>query len=168
MPPVHQTPGGKSLFQGLVIVDAKERPALLGRFDGEGSFMKKLLVVFAAGCLGGLANSIAVWAVGGWGIPKSLGVSIAPALTPAWLYPRIVWGGLWGLTFLLPFMKSRAFMKGALLSLLPTLVQLFIVFPVQQSKGIAGIGLGILTPFFVILYNWVWGVATALTIKAAK
>lgn len=130
--------------------------------------MKKLLILFAAGCAGGLANSIAVWAAGYWGIPQSLGVSIAPAFTPAWLYPRIVWGGLWGLTFLLPFMKSRAFMKGTLLSLLPTLVQLFIIFPYQLNRGIAGFELGVLTPLFVLLYNWVWGVGTAGMIKTAK
>ncbi len=93
---------------------------------------------------------------------------MAPALAPAWLYPRIVWGGLWGLVFLLPFLKSRAFMKGTVLSLLPTLVQLFFVFPNQLNKGYAGIELGTLTPLFVLVYNWVWGICTAWTIKTAK
>lgn len=130
--------------------------------------MKKLLIFFAAGCVGGAANSIVAWAAGHWGVPASLGVSMAPALTPAWISPRIVWGGLWGLAFFLPFMSSRAFMKGTLLSLLPTMVQLFIVFPHQSNKGLAGFGLGILTPLFVLVYNWVWGISTAWTLKAAK
>jgi hypothetical protein len=130
--------------------------------------MKKILICFAAGCLGGLINSLAVWAVGDLGIAKSLGVSIAPVLTPPWLYPRIVWGGIWGFVFLLPIMNSRAFAKGTFISLFPTLVQLFIVFPYKANKGMAGLDLGLLTPVFVLVYNWIWGVVTAFTIKFSK
>jgi hypothetical protein len=43
--------------------------------------MKKLLIFFAAGCLGALANSITVWAFGHYGITRALGVAIVPALT---------------------------------------------------------------------------------------
>ncbi|MEZ5529404.1 MAG: hypothetical protein R3E57_05675 [Porticoccaceae bacterium] len=130
--------------------------------------MKKLLIVFAAGCVGALANSLTVWLFGDLGISRSLGVSISPALSPAWLYPRIVWGGLWGLLFALPFLQSRLFWKGTLLSLLPTAVQLFIVFPFKAHKGIAGLELGLLTPLLVLFFNWIWGIATALAIKLAK
>lgn len=130
--------------------------------------MKKLLICFAAGCLGGLANSIAVWLVGSLGIAKSLGVSIAPALTPDWLYPRIVWGGIWGFLFLLTIMKSKTIARATLFSFFPTLVQLFIIFPFKANKGMAGIDLGLLTPAFVVVYNWVWGVVTALAIKFSK
>jgi len=71
--------------------------------------LKKLLIVFAAGCLGGLANSLAVGSFGEFGITHMADVSIAPALTPAWLYPRIVWGGLWGFLFLLPMLTGKRF-----------------------------------------------------------
>lgn len=130
--------------------------------------MKKLLIFFAAGCMGALANSLTVWLFGHYGISQSLGVSIAPSLSPAWLYPRIVWGGLWGLLFILPMLQSRLFLKGAILSLFPTLVQLFVVFPLKAHKGIAGLELGLLTPVLVLFFNWVWGIATAATIKLAK
>ena len=129
---------------------------------------KKILICFAAGCFGGIINSLAVWLGGDLGISKSLGVLIAPALTPVWLYPRIVWGGIWGFLFLLPIMNSRAFAKGTLISLFPTLVQLFIVFPYKADKGIAGLQLGLLTPVFVMIYNWVWGIVTALMIKFSR
>lgn len=129
---------------------------------------KKILICFAAGCLGGLINSLTVWFIGDLGIAKALGVNIAPALTPAWLYPRIVWGGIWGFAFLLPLMNSRAVAKGTLISLFPTLVQLFIIFPYKSNKGIAGLGLGLLTPVLVLFYNWVWGVVTAVTIKFSR
>ena len=127
--------------------------------------MNKILVFFAAGCLGALANSIAVWLFGYFGITSSLGVSISPSLTPGWLYPRIVWGGLWGLLFVLPVLKSRLLLKGSVLSLLPTAVQLFVVFPLKAHKGVAGLELGLYTPLFVLFFNWIWGAVTAITIK---
>jgi len=130
--------------------------------------MKKLLLFFAAGCLGALANSMAVWQFGQLGITSAYGVSIAPSLSPAWLYPRIVWGGIWGFLFILPILQSRLLFKGSVLSLFPTAVMLFIVFPYQANKGIAGIELGLMTPVFVIFFNWVWGIITAITIKYAK
>ena len=130
--------------------------------------MKKLLIFFAAGCLGALANSLAVWLFGYLGISSLLGVSISPALTPGWIYPRIVWGGLWGIFFVLPIFKSKLLLKGAVLSLFPTAVQLFVIFPFQAHKGMAGLELGLLTPVLVLFFNWVWGVVTALIIKFQK
>ena len=134
----------------------------------EDEVMKKILVFFAAGCLGAMANSIAVWLFGEFGISRSLGVSLSPALTPNWLYPRIVWGGIWGLLFVLPILKSRLLLKGTFLSLFPTAVQLFVVFPYQAGKGVGGLELGLLMPALVLFFNWVWGVVTAATIKLAK
>jgi hypothetical protein len=130
--------------------------------------MKRLLIFFAAGCLGGLANSLVVWLLGNLGITGSCGVSISPALTASWLYPRLVWGGIWGLLFFLPLNNSKPFLKGTLLSLFPTVVQLFIVFPHRAKKGVAGIELGALTPAFVFVFNWVWGVVTSLTIRYSR
>ena len=130
--------------------------------------MKKLLVYFSAGCLGALANSIAVWLFGYFHITSSFGVSIAPPLTPGWLYPRIVWGGIWGLLFILPMLQSKLLLKGTVLSLFPTAVQLFVVFPLKAHKGIAGLDLGLYTPLLVLFFNWVWGIVAALTIKFGR
>ncbi len=130
--------------------------------------MNKILIFFAAGCIGGLANSVTVWLFGQLNITSTFGVSIAPSLTPAWLYPRLVWGGIWGLLFVLPMLQSKLLVKGTIFSLFPTAVQLFVVFPLKAHKGIAGIELGLFTPIFVIIFNWVWGVTAALAIKYAK
>lgn len=130
--------------------------------------MKKTLIFFAAGCLGALANSLVVWVFGDLGLTKSLGVSISPSLTASWLYPRIVWGGIWGLIFFLPLLNSKPLAKGSILSLFPTIVQLFIIFPYKANKGVAGMELGVFTPVFVLVFNWVWGVVTALTIKFSR
>jgi hypothetical protein len=129
---------------------------------------KKLLLVFSAGCAGGLANSITVWLFGLLGITTLLGVSISPALTPEWLYPRIVWGGIWGILFLLPCLRGNHLLRGALFSLGPTLVQLFIIFPFKANKGIMGVDLGTLTPFLVVFFNLVWGIKAAILLKIAE
>ena len=130
--------------------------------------MKKILVCFAAGCLGALANSLTVWFFGDFGITKALNVAIAPALTPGWLYPRIVWGGIWGLVFITPVLNSHPIRKGLLFSLFPTLIQLLVVFPIKAKKGYMGFDLGIFTPLFVVFFNMVWGVVTALAARSAK
>lgn len=70
--------------------------------------------------------------------------------------------------FILPMLKSKLLLKGTILSLFPTAIQLFVVFPLKADKGIAGLELGLYTPLFVVFFNWVWGVATALTIKYGR
>ncbi|MCK4837303.1 MAG: hypothetical protein KAS94_00795 [Desulfobulbaceae bacterium] len=130
--------------------------------------MKKIMLCFAAGCLGAVANSLVVWFFGTTGMTGATGVAIAPALSLNWLYPRIVWGGLWGLLFLLPLHKTNIFTKGAIISLGPTIIQLFVIFPLKANKGLAGLELGLLTPLFVLFFNWVWGVTTAASLKLSK
>ncbi|MBD2744895.1 hypothetical protein [Coleofasciculus sp. FACHB-1120] len=126
---------------------------------------RKLTLVFAAGALGGLANSLAVWLFGVLGITAALGVKIAPAFTPDWLYPRIVWGGLWGFLLVLPFLRYPYWLRGIFYSLAPTLVQLLIVFPVKGNQGLLGLKLGVLTPLFVLFFNAIWGITAALWLK---
>lgn len=131
-------------------------------------FLKDFSLAFAAGCLGGLMNSAAVWLFGAIGLTPALGVSIAPKLTAAWLYPRLVWGGLWGLLFLLPIKGLTYSTRGLLLSLGPSAVQLLVIFPVQAQKGFFGLQLGYLTPVMVLFFNAIWGVVTALCLKITR
>ncbi|BBO82619.1 hypothetical protein [Desulfosarcina ovata] len=130
--------------------------------------MKKILICFAAGCLGALVNSLVVWQAGELGLARWAGVAMAPALSARWLYPRIVWGGLWGLLFVLPFLKSRVLLKGTLISLVPTAVLLFFLYPFKMHKGMLGMNLGMWTPVLVLVYGWVWGVTTAATIRFSR
>jgi hypothetical protein len=132
------------------------------------AFMKTILICFSAGCVGALASSIMAWQIGELGIARWAGISIAPSLSPGWLYPRIVWGGIWALAFVLPFLKSRLVLKGTLLSLLPTGFMLFFFFPHRTHQGAAGLRLGMWTPAYVLMVNWVWGLVTAATIKFSK
>ena len=125
-----------------------------------------LAICFCAGLLGALVNSLVVWQVGKWGLPALLEVRLAPALTAAWIYPRLVWGGLWGLAYFLTVGPQNArkhwARKGLWVSLLPTIFQLFVVFPTMTGHGWLGFGLGQMTPLFVLIYNMVWGFATGI------
>lgn len=125
-----------------------------------------LSVCFCAGLIGALANSLAIWFSGLWGLTELVGVHIAPHLTPAWLYPRLVWGGLWGLVYFLSVGQARYrrhwIRKGLWVSLLPTAAQLFYFFPTRTPFGPMGMGLGTLTPLFVLLFNVIWGFFTGL------
>ncbi len=123
--------------------------------------LRNCAFAYAAGGVGGLANSIAVWLFGAIGITAALGVAISPALTPPWLYPRLVWGGIWGALLLLPILHNRVVLRGLLFGLGPTIVQLGIVFPVKAQKGMLGLDLGTLTPVFVLIFNSVWGIVAA-------
>ncbi len=126
---------------------------------------RKISLVFAAGVLGALLNSLTVWAAGEFGITATAGVKIAPKLSAAWLYPRLVWGGIWGILFLLPMMQSSIWYRGLIYSLGPTLVQLFVVFPMKAQKGAMGLELGALTPLFVVVFNAIWGWTAAIWLR---
>ena len=125
------------------------------------NLLKNMAVCFAAGCAGGLANSVVLWLAGAIGLTAALGVNLAPAFTPAWLYPRIVWGGLWGFLFLVPVLRNSPFGRGLVWSAGPTAVQLCIIFPFVAKKGFFGLALGALTPLLVVIFNAVWGVTAA-------
>ena len=131
-------------------------------------FLNKLSLAFAAGSVGGLLNSLVLWVFGAVGLNQFLGVQLAPALTPAFLYPRLVWGGLWGFLFLLSWRTPKIFLAGLLYSLGPTLVQLFFVFPYKADKGFLGLQLGLLTPLLVVLFNAVWGLGAAWWLSLIK
>lgn len=129
--------------------------------------MKNLSLVFTAGLFGGLVNCLIVWLFGKLGIPQALEVQIAPPLTTAFIYPELVWGGLWGLLFLIPLGRLSFPVKGLLISLLPSMVQLFWVFPFIARKGILGLQLGALTPLVVLIYTALWGIPAGLWLKWA-
>ena len=130
-----------------------------------GRLLQRLSFAFAAGSVGGLVNSVALWLAGQNGLTALLRVNIHPRLTPDWLYPRLVWGGLWGLLLLLPLAKSKPVLRGMLISLGPTLAQLFYFFPSVQHKGVMGMALGTLTPLLVFVLNAVWGLAAVFWLK---
>jgi hypothetical protein len=123
-------------------------------------------VCFCAGLLGALCSSTVTWLFGGWGIPDMLGVSLAPAFTKQWLYPQLIWGGLWGLVYFLTVgarSSRRHWTRKALwISILPSAFQLFIVYPYWTHHDLLGFGLGQFTAVFIVAYNLVWGLFTGI------
>jgi hypothetical protein len=132
------------------------------------NFFRNVSLSYAAGSLGGLGNSVIAWLFGTLGINAVLGVHMTPAVTPPWLYPRLVWGGLWGFLFLLPLLKGSPVLRGVIYSLGPTFVQLFLVFPFKLEQGMMGLKLGIMTPLLVVVFNVVWGVVASLWLNTME
>jgi hypothetical protein len=132
------------------------------------NFSRKLSLVFSSGCLGGLANSVVLWLFGKAEITMDLGVRLAPAFTAKWLYPRLIWGGIWGFLFILPIFRNQPFAQGLFFSLGPSIVQLFVIFPYQANKGLLGLDLGTLTPLFVLFFNAIWGLTAALWLRLGE
>lgn len=130
--------------------------------------MKNALLVFAAGCFAMLIQSVAMNLAVSYGLFHSLGVHIGASYSPNWLYPHIVWGGLWGFVFLLPVLSSNLLLRSFVLCLIPALEQLFIGYPFFEGKGVAGLSRGLLTPVVVVFFWWLWALATSLTLKFAK
>ena len=121
--------------------------------------------VFFAGALGGFVETLVVWIAGLTGLVHIIGVDMAPALSTQWIYSAVVWGGLWGFLFVLPLQFRGCLLRGFLLSLAPTAVQLLVVFPVIMNLGLFGQNLGTLTPAVILIYNAVWGITASAWLR---
>ena len=124
--------------------------------------IKKVLYVLIAGGLGGLTNSIVVWSLDNLGITPALGFGMSPELSLEWLLRRIFASALWGIIFLIPIFKNAPIKKGTVLSILPWLSSVLIVFPMRMDAGFFGLGFGIGTPIWTLLFAIVWGVTGSL------
>jgi hypothetical protein len=128
--------------------------------------LRKLSAAFTGGVIGALLSSLLFWELGRNGVTAWMGVTLRPGLSFAWLYPRLVAGGLWGLLFLLPLLPSRPATRGLLWSLAPSAFTLLHVMP-MAGRGLFGLGYGALTPVLVLLINAVWGLTAAFWYRAA-
>jgi hypothetical protein len=125
------------------------------------ALIRAVSVPFAGGAIGGLANAAALWAVVTLAI-RIKGYGFVPDFPPNWVYPRIVWGGVWGLLFIVPLGNKRPILRGLVLSLVPSACQLLALYPLHVPPGLFGMVLNKFTPIGVVFFNLVWGVVTAL------
>lgn len=114
---------------------------------------------YAAGSLGGLAVGLTIVGVGSAGITAMLGVDLNPPLTLPWIYKLMVWGGIWGLIFLLPIPISPFWLKCVLLTLAPVLAAL-VYFGPHSGTAMFWLDKGTLTPLAIYLANIPWGLVT--------
>ncbi|MDA3969797.1 MAG: hypothetical protein PF442_00435 [Desulfobulbaceae bacterium] len=122
---------------------------------------------FTGGVLGALLDSFNIWAMGKTGISDLIGITMKPEFTAPWAYKRMIWGGIWMLLLLIPFLKSKIILRGMLVSLIPSAMMLFIVFP-AMGKGMYGLGFGTLMPIVVIALNFIYGVLASYWYSMAK
>lgn len=122
--------------------------------------IRKISSAYVGGALGALVDSINIWVLGKIGFTALIGVGLRPEFRLPWLYQRLVWGGIWGLILVIPFLARRIVLRGMLMSLAPTAMVFFVVFP-GMGKGSYGLGFGTLTPVLVLLLNFVWGIVAS-------
>jgi len=128
--------------------------------------MRNFGLAYAAGTLGGVANSLFGLLLLKLGFLYSvLGVQLPPSPFPATLYQRMVWGGIWGALLIFP-LRAKLLVKGFLLSIPPTLVAGFLVFPNKMGAGYFGTHISPWMPLVILLFNWVWGVASVAAARA--
>lgn len=127
--------------------------------------LRRLSLAFMAGLVAALVASLALWAAGRYGLTASLHVAIAPALSPHWLYPRLVVGGLWGFLLMLPLLR-RPLLRAVLISLPPLLFQLLWIYPFQTGQGWLGWELGPLAPVVIGCQWLIWGATAVVWARA--
>jgi len=124
-----------------------------------------LSVAFAGGVIGALVNQLAGVFITNFNIDQLIGVYLPkmPDLHTfiVSLYPMLVWGGLWALLFVIPFLSYRWFVRGMLIGTLPSIATLFIFLPEHTSAGLLGVGFGTLTFLVVLILNWIWGLVAS-------
>jgi hypothetical protein len=122
--------------------------------------IRKISGAFTGGAVGALIDSFNIWLLGQAGITAMLGIGLRPQFTAPWLYPRLVWGGLWAMLLILPFLRQKTALRGILMSLFPTAMVLTVGFP-EMGLGMLGLKAGLLTPVLVLLLNCIYGLVAS-------
>jgi len=129
--------------------------------------IQRAAIYFAAAALGGLCVVLTAWAFGRYGIADIFGVKIKPQLAKGLIYKQVVWGGLWGFIFLLPFRFRFWWIKGLVLTLAPVIAALVYFIPARGGAMFA-LHAGALAPVYIYLINIPWGLVTAFLGRMLK
>ncbi len=122
--------------------------------------VRRLAMAYFAGAVGALVASLALWLTAGAELSGEA-AALVPGLSWSWLERRLLWGSLFGMGY--PLVRRRGFTpvrSGLVLSLLPSVVQLFLLMPLND-QGFLGLSLGGITPLLVLASNALWGWALA-------
>jgi len=128
----------------------------------EALMLKKLPVVFSSGAFGGFIEVLTYYIFSLTGIVAIFGMPAAPGWKPEMVYRPVVWGGLWGIVFLIPFLDELYILKGIVLSILPTLAAWFIFIPGKMPVNMRP---GLMALLLIVIQNAIWGIVTVLMIK---
>ena len=101
--------------------------------------LRRLSLAFASGCFGVLLFYVALRAGLEAGIIKPPAQALKFLTSKEFLYKQVVWGGIWGFAFFIPFLKGKWWARGLIVGLAATLVAIFVfqkaVPPVQIIIG---------------------------------
>lgn len=128
-------------------------------------FLRKVSGAYTGGVAGALVALGVFWLLGRAGVTGRFDILLRVDLTPAALYRQVVWGGIWGLLFLLPFWRGQPVRRGILFALAPVAAVLFRVFP-QWGKGYLGLKYGTFAPLLVLSLGLLWGTVAAFWHKS--
>jgi hypothetical protein len=124
-------------------------------------WLHDLALCFAAGAAGGAAKGLLVWGCKYFAVSAALAGYLASALHPPGLYARIVWGGLYGLLFLLPVARGSVWLSGFLWGGVASLLQL-VILPLLTHGGLHLMPVLVLS---TLVLNSLWGCVTALLLR---
>lgn len=128
--------------------------------------LRKVSAAFAGGVVAALLMAVVVWYLARLGLFARIGVTWRPGVSLNTLFFNGAWGGVWGLLFLLPVLKTQLLVRGMVLALPPAVFVLCYRMP-HAGHGILGLNYGDWAPL-VILASWLcWGIITAFWYKSA-
>jgi hypothetical protein len=117
--------------------------------------LRTLLIAFAAGAVAALAWYGAVWIILQLGVVTIPAPRAAGLLAKATLYKQMVWGGIWALLLILPFLTKHWYLRGLVLGIVATIVGFLVFLPVPITALPVGIWV------FALVINSIWGVVAA-------
>jgi len=115
--------------------------------------LRQLSWAFVSGCVGVLL----FYAAFRIGIEAGVIKAPAPALkfltSKGFFYKQVVWGGIWGLAFVIPVLSGKWWLRGLIVGLAATLVAIFVFRQTLPPAPVIAIGL--------VLNMVFWGLAAA-------
>jgi hypothetical protein len=129
-------------------------------------WIRNISLAFMAGCIGGLIFALLLGLSNLVGLSNLLGVGFKARLTPLWIYTNIVYGGIWGLLFLIPWLSKWPLLKGFLFSLIPTLLIFFLLMPLLS--GFFNTHFSQQTYWFIFVVNAIAGICAGVWIMLAE
>lgn len=124
--------------------------------------VNKLCIAYAAGTIGALANAAFIAVIAMMGINVIFDMVAFSSLSFGWLFPRMIWGGIFALFLLAPTLGKRWIVRGLLVSIVPTIIAIYAM-PVLQGGMTEALKLEITLMILVItyLFNCVWGLVAS-------
>lgn len=115
-----------------------------------------LTLGFGAGAFGAVVLGLVAFALGRLGVPEMLGLTMPAPKLPEAFYRAIVWGGIWGLLFVVPVLNRAWWLKGIIIGLLATAALVFYFAPGLRGGPVLGL------VYAAALNGLVWGLSAGL------